>query len=318
MGIVLVWLISSLLTFMRAQRDLFALLHTRRELAAQIETLQQHLLDAVEDLRRLTRAYRQYLDWSRAFGRFVAAPLGRPPALIDDEVVLGNGFPRNHRFGAARPDAQVLDETATRLKRDLFGVGWASNAWDAFLRDVPQEVGSQAFRIREDVDVLFADPGVASESLLTTWANVVAQREDWEGATEALRSKVADLMTGGGTDLVPKLLAQVETRDAQGCLETVRYESFVNRLDDPAANTGHHQSFARDLFGPHAGDEPWRVAETVSHQESAHFGRTIVVTQFSHGFQSYELRLDLPSGAAQAPVKPRMDPEPTAPDQPFI
>lgn len=317
-GIVLVWLLSSMLVFMRAQRDLFALLHARRELATQIETLQLHLMDAVEDMRRLTRAYRQYLDWSKAFGRFVAAPLGRPPALLDDEVVLGNGFPRNHRFGAASPDTRALDETATRLKRDLFGVGWASHAWEAFLRDVPQEVGNQAFRIREDVDILYADPGVASESLLTTWADVVVQREDWKGATDTLRSRVADLMTGGGDDLVPKLLAQVETRDAQGWLETVNYESFVNRLDDPAANTGPHQSFARDLFGPHAASEPWRVASTVSHQGSAHFGRTLVVTQFSHGFQSYELRLDPPGGVAKAPALPRLDPEPTTPDSPFI
>jgi hypothetical protein len=316
--ILTLWLMSSALTFTRAQRDLFALLHRRRELAGQMEVLLQHLMDAVEDLRRVTRAYRQYLDWSKAFGRFVAAPLGRPPTLVDDEVVLGNGLPRNHRFGAANPDPSVLDEVATRLKRDLFGVGWASQAWEAYLADVPAEAGAQAFRIREDVDVLFADPGVTSESLLTSWADAVAVRGDWAGATDNLRAKVSDVMIAAGADLGPRLLAQVETRDSQGTLATVDYDAFVNQLDQQATGAVDHQSFAKDLFGPQATSEPWRVESTVARQTSADFGRTIVVTQFSHGFQGYELNLDLPGVDPMDLGQGRPPSEPPSSAGPFI
>lgn len=290
--ILLVWLIASVVMFMSGQRELFALLHRRREMSSQIEILRQHLSDALDDMRRLSRTYRQYLDWAKAFGRFVHAPLGNPSRQADSELLIGSGLPRNHRFGAARPEDLVLDETSAMMKRDMFRVGWTSEAWDAFLADVPREMGQDRFRLREDKELLFADPGVARESLLTAWADAVADRSDWQGATEALRAKVEALLNGPGAEFGPRLLANVETRGVDGKITSVSYESFINRLDSEAALTGPHQTFDRAMFADHAqSSEPWRVADTVSKSSSANLGRTLVVTQLSKGFHTYDLRL---------------------------
>lgn len=293
-AVVVSWLISSLMTFISGQRDLFALLHQRRELAGQIELLRQHLIEAMDDMRRLSRTYRQYLDWTKAFGRFVQAPLGTPVRKADSELLLGSGLPRNHRFGAARPEELVLDETAARMKKDLFNVGWASTAWEAFLEDVPQEIGPHAFRIREDPDLLWADPGVSRTSLLTAWADRVAEREDWKGATEGLSTRVGELLAGPNADLTPRLLANVQSRSAYtGKVESVTYENFVNRLDSHAALTGGHQTFDRAMFADTAqSSEPWVVSESVLKSSSANLGRTLVVTQFSQGFSSYDMRVN--------------------------
>lgn len=300
-AIAAVWLAASLAMFIRGQRDLFTLLHRRRELTGQVEILRQHLADALEDMRRLSRAYRQYLDWAKAFGRFVQAPLGRPSAQADSEFLIGSGFPRNHRFGAARPDDVVLDETAAMMKRDMFGVGWASEAWQAFIADVPREMGKDAFRLREDSDLLFVDPGVARDSLLSAWADTVVKREDWLGATETLRERVDGLLGGPDAGFAPQLLADVDTRAADGTVESISYASFINRLDSEVAPSGPQQRFDRAIFADHAqGAEPWRVAEHLATSSSAHLGRTLVVTQLSRGFNPYDLSL----GPQRSPTEP--------------
>ena len=297
------WLVTSLVMFIRGQRDLFALLHQRSELASQIELLRRQLTEAIDDVRRLSRTYRQYLDWTKAFGRFVQAPLGNPVRRSDSEVLLGSGLPRNHRFGSARPEELVLDETAARMRKDLFNVGWASPAWEAFLHDVPQEIGQDAFRIREDPDLLWSDPGVTRTSMLTSWADQVSRRTDWKGATDGLQLRVSELLSGPGADLAPKLLANVQTRSSlSGSTESVTYENFINRLDSEAAVTGAHQSFDRAMFSDTAqGSEPWAVADTVMRSSSANLGRTIVVTQLSHGFNAYDMWTSEARGASPTP-----------------
>jgi hypothetical protein len=282
------WLFSSVRTFMRGQTELFALLHRRRELATQLDTLRRHLIEAIEDLRRVTRAYRQYQDWTAALGGFIRSPLGRPAIRQDADLLLGSGFPRNHRFGSARPDGYVLDEVAGRMRRDIFGVGWLSGAWELFLADVPRSMGPNAFRVEEDLDLLFADPGVARESLLTDWSRAVSGRTDWKGTAEALRGRVDGVLTGAGSDLTPRLLAQVETRNAVGTVEKIRYEDFINGLDRAGDGIGH-QAFSRAMWGPAVNDDATTVASTQVQTTSAGLGLTLVVTQVSNGVMAVNL-----------------------------
>jgi hypothetical protein len=314
------WLATSLIVFIRGQRDLFALLHMRRELAGQIELLRQHLTEAIDDMRRLSRAYRQYLDWTKAFGRFVQAPLGNPVRKADNEPLLGSGFPRNHRFGSARPEEPMLDEAAAQMKKDLFSVGWTSNAWEAFLDDVPREIGQDAFRIREDADLLWSDPGVSRTSLLTTWSNRVSERLEWRGATDRLSSRVRELLAGSDADLAPQLLANVQTRSgSSGSTESVTYDNFMNRLDSEATMTAPHQSFDRAMFADTTqNSEPWQVAETVLTSSSADLGRTIVVTQLSQGFNSYDMRNGSPEPADPLVGQPLVAEPATSPLRPVI
>ena len=311
LGVVAVgWLVSSTLLFLRGQQELFKMLHEREQLAAELETLRRHLTEAVEDLRRLNRAYRQYLDWCKGFGSFVQRPLGQPARLTDDEILPGAGFPLNHRFGAARPEQTVLDEAAARMSRDLFGVGWLSDAWASYLKDVPAAMGSQAFRVQESTELLFADPGVGRQSLLTLWADAVVGREDWEGATTVLRATLADLLGGSAQDLASRLLADVESRTHEGNLQSLSYEAFVNGLDTVGEDSVGYQAFARALFSNQTtGGDVWKVAETLVCQSTSGLGRTIVVTQLSHGFQSYELAVNTTAVVAATP-----DPFGRAPD----
>lgn len=275
------WLFSSVRTFMRGQADLFALLHRRRELATQIEVLKTQLVEAIEDLRRVSRAYRQYQDWTAALGAFVGSPLGRPLVRQDNDLLLGSGFPRNHRFGAARPDEFVLDEVAGKMRRDMFGVGWLSDAWGLFLADVPRSMGSDAFRVEEDSDLLFADPGVARESLLTAWSSAVSRRTDWKATATSLRDRMNRLLANG-PNFTTRLLAQVESRNSIGSIERIRYEDFINGLDR-AESGGSHQAFSRAMFGNEVHDDATSVAATRVQTSSSGLDLTLVATQFSNG-----------------------------------
>lgn len=304
-AIVLVWLVASLVVFLQGQRDLFALLHQRRESADQVELLRRHFTDALEDMRRVARAYRQYLDWTRAFSRFVHAPLGQPSTRTDEELLLGSGLPRNHRLGSSQPDRVVLDEAAARMKPHLFTVGWASEAWGAFLDDLPAELGPDAFRLREDPDLLWADAGVSRRSVLTTWAEAISGRTQWEGATESLGVKVGGALRGQEAALTPRLLANVQSRSStSGAVESVSYESFMNGLDAAPAVLSAAQGFDRGMFVDRAQNaEPWRVADSVVGSSTANLSRTIVVTQLSQGFTPYDL--DLGSATPAAPSSAR-------------
>lgn len=298
------WLGASFVTFTRGQRRLFAFLHRRRELAAQVETLRKQLADALEDLKRLTRAYRQYYDWSRAFGKFVHAPLGTPAPEHTPRRLVGRGLPRNVRFGRARPDTSVIEETSLRLRPRLFPVGWASEAWNAFLSDVPAEMGRDAHRVSEDLDLLWVDPAVSRTSMLTTWSDAVESRDRPDGPTEQLQARVRQLVAQE-PDLVSRLLAVVEAPSSTtGAASSESYAAFVGQLDDSVTAAGSH-SFAQDMFSPSPRSaEPWRVIETVGGtSEQAHLTRTLVVTQFSGGFFPYDLRTTI----EESPQLPRDD-----------
>jgi len=298
--VVISWLASSLLTFIKGQRHLFALLHRREELNTQIEVMRHQLADAIEDLRRLSRAYRQYLDWSRVLGTFAKAPLGSPPAKAGRPVVVGTGLPRNCRIGLARPEQPVIEEVAMRLKRDLFTVGWTSQFWDLFVADVPRELGNDAFRVREDSELLWSDPGVASHSVLTAWSEAVAARGIREGAAPELRARVSELLSGSDSEMTSQLLAQVEARSfGTGDIESLDYASFMCGLDSGQRVGGPPQAFDRQMFAatPQA-SEPWKVAETWTGQPSRQLSRTVVVTQLSSGFFPYDLTIGRPAGGS--------------------
>ncbi|MEP7193216.1 MAG: hypothetical protein ABI903_10155 [Actinomycetota bacterium] len=300
------WLVSSLLTFMKGQRNLFAMLHRREELNTQIELLRKHLAEAIEDLRRLSRAYRQYLDWSRALGTFVQAPLGSAPPEGGRHLVVGTGLPRNCRIGLARPEQPVIEEVAMLLKQDLFTVGWASGFWDSFVSDVPDELGKDAYRVRADPEVLWSDPGIARHSVLTAWSQAVADRGIRAGTSPELRERVSELLSSADSDMTSRLLAQVETRSfGAGDIEPLDYASFIGGLDSVQRVGGSHQAFDRQMFAaaPHT-SEPWQVTETWTGEPSHQLSRTVVVIQLSSGFPGYDLELGSQPGGDSPDMVP--------------
>lgn len=303
------WLGTSLTVFVRGQRELFAFLHRRRQMADQLEILRENLADALVDLRRLTRGYRQYLDWSRAFGAFVKAPLGEPACADEDGLLLGTRLPRNHRFGVARADDAIIDDVASRLRRELFPIGWTTEAWDAFVADLPDGLGADSTRLREHPEYLYTDPSVTEGSLLTTWSRATAART-WQGSSTMQRRVVAAI--AASQDLVSRLLARVESRDVTGAVVDHSYEDFVAGIDDAAQVGG----FQRVIFTPTAQSRNVTVVERSVPESAGHgMSRTILLTQFSSGFESYELNL---SGRVQASEMQQAWQQPVFPDEPVM
>jgi len=291
MGIVAVvvllgWLVTSVTAFVRGQTTLFALLHQRQQSADHEAILRQNTAAARDDLRRLGRAYRQYLDWARAFGTFVQAPLGRPAALAGWDLLLGTGFPRNHRFGSAKPEESVVEQSAARLRGELFNVGWMNEAWGRFLGDLP-DIGSDGYRLGENRDLLFSDPQISRDSLLTRWSTAVAQRH-WSGGPQALRKDVETALHTTARELMPMLLANVETRSQNGEVTRTGLSEFFSGLDELGSDTGH--MFVRSMFSATTESaEPWRVAQTIQDSSAQDFSQMIVVTQLSRGFSPRDL-----------------------------
>ena len=281
------WLITSAVVFVKGQTLLFALIHQRQQLADSEAVLLANAAAARGDLRRLGRAYRQYLDWSRALGAFLKAPLGYPETETVTDLLIGSRFPKNHRFGSARPDPAAIERSASRLRRDLFQIGWLSSAWAAFLDDLP-DLGADGYRLTESRDLLFSDPAIAQRPLLTAWSEAVAHRR-WRGAADSLNDRVSRLLATTGRELRDALLANVDTRDpTTGVVVRTSLEEFNGGLDSLSDDSG--QMFLRATFSSSAQSaEPWRVATTARDTADGDASRMIVVTQLSRGFSTFDL-----------------------------
>ena len=301
---VLGWFVGSVLTFTKGQAALFALLHQREEAANRLELLDAHLTEALEDLRRLTRVYRQYVDWAQALGTFVTRPMGTYEEAAHDSVIIGSHLPRNHRFGNARPDSEVLDDVSTELRRDLHQVAWLSEAWKAFMDEVPRSLGTDRLRITEDPDLVWSDPGVAESSVLSAWSAAVSSRTSWDGMREKVEEQV--LRASTRADLAGRVMAHVETRDRDtGRLTSLDYDAFMAGLDQPIAQPDV-QRLGNQIFGPSAAmAEPWRIQATIPYTNDTPQGRLLLVTQVSDAFAPH----DLVRARASAPA------EPEAPEQ---
>jgi hypothetical protein len=110
-----------------------------------------------------------------------------------------------------------------------------------------------------------------------------------------------------GAELTPRLLAHVETRTgSSGEVETVGYDAFMSRLDQ---ESGASHAFDRQMFSDRAqGAEQWRVIENVRLQHLTGLMRSVVLTQLSDGFSSYDL-----AGGEQETV-PAYEPGPSVSD----
>src|SRR5262249_20797178 len=133
---LLLWLLIGTGMFNNRQQALFKL-RNRMAASAEIDAARrQNLREALEDLRRLRRVCRQFLDWSAALGTFVRAPWGEASAVDGGFSQMGEGYPLNHRFGVAVPDDTAIDYVVNGLRTELFPVGWLSSAWENYLEDL--------------------------------------------------------------------------------------------------------------------------------------------------------------------------------------
>ncbi|KRB75808.1 hypothetical protein ASE01_12155 [Nocardioides sp. Root190] len=312
-AIVLIWVLSSVVVFMRGQQELFQLLNARKDLGRRAEILQEFLGAAVGDLRRLVRAYRQYLDWTRALGTFVAAPNGVLSDVRQQGVALGAGLPRSIAFGEVQPDPAVLDDVAARLRNEILKAGWLSASWESFLADVPEQLGTRAYEVRENPDAIWVDQGSSDRSLLSAWSGAVDARGVAAGSVDGLRQRVRTTLAVHPAGLVEQLSATIRTRSTSGTIELVSYRQFIAGLRDIRDdNHVFDQSVFTDIG---AAGEPWRIApgSTWTATGAADLGGSVVVAQRSRAI-SVE---DLVFGAEVEVILPQKD-ESSPPGHPVM
>ncbi|NHB85046.1 hypothetical protein G7085_11670 [Tessaracoccus sp. HDW20] len=170
------WAGTGAVLHMRSSARLYAQLNRLRAATTEYEDATRHRLEALDDLRRISRAYRQYLDWSRAFGAFIHAPLGRVNASTERMLHVGQGMPLNLAVGVAVPDDEAVEEVANRWRGELFRAGWLSEAWRSFETDLPASIGNLRHRLQQDPGLLGSDPVIDGIPVLTRWSTALAGR----------------------------------------------------------------------------------------------------------------------------------------------
>lgn len=234
--IIVVVLIGTLVTgcvqYMKGQRSLYQFIHRKEQAASALETAVRHHTEALEELRTLVRAYRQYLDWTRAFGAFVHAPLGSVKNAEVAGLSIGQGMPRSIRLGVAQLDSDAVDEVLGTMRRDLFRAGWLGEAWDEYLATVPTELGQQRYAIQSDPTMLDRDSDPDGEGpILTRWSHAVSEHAADRAVPAEFVSR-ADQLLGADPALRDRLLSRVTYRDSvSGELKVVSRSDFEQGLD---------------------------------------------------------------------------------------
>lgn len=180
---VLLWFGGSLGLYMIGQRDLFADLNRQRQAMSQAEADQHNLKAAIGDLHRLGEGYGQFLEWTRVLGVLLHEPFGRQTAAREVTPMVESGLPATVGIARVDIDEQATDQVVDLLRRELFGVGWLGNPWQAALAEAPARLGARGRDLEQNPSALFAQRARVEESLLTPWADSLER--DGVGTTGA-------------------------------------------------------------------------------------------------------------------------------------
>lgn len=273
-------LVIGCVLYMRGQRRLYQFIHRKEQAASALETATRHRTEALEDLRRLVRVYRQYLDWSRAFAAFVHAPLGSVEKTDVAGLSIGQGMPRSIRLGVAQLDSDVLDEVLGSIRRDLFRAGWLGANWDEYLSAVPAELGQQRYAIQSDPTMLDRDPNPdGAGPILTRWSRAVSCNAANRPTPRDFLSRADEVLAGDPT-LRDRLLSEVAFRDSvTGELKVMSRRDFEQGLEVHDAQgrfrDGIISRSATNIDAP-------MVRRSVPQNQFAGLAHATVLVQFGH------------------------------------
>lgn len=309
--VLFAWLAGGAWMYLRGQRDLYAYLHRRRSAASSLQVAQRHRQEALEDLHRLARAYRQYLDWSRVFGAFVHTPLGHRAPREHATLPSGHGLPRSMRLGVAVPQVEVIDEVCDRWRRELFPSGWLSTYWAEYLHAAPSELGQTRFAVQADVNLLFQDPNLDGQGpILSRWSSIVAAKATERPAPEGFLKRIKEL-TMSDEKARAQLLSAVLVHDPDsGSPVRESQIDFVSGLDNDYA--GQHLAFLDSMFSPSPATLDARIVrETVLRTQSDGLTVATVLAQFGAGLPVSDLRAVAPTaGVLTQPERPTDEEDP--------
>ncbi|MCD9153125.1 hypothetical protein [Aeromicrobium duanguangcaii] len=275
------WIVALALllgVFVARQRALFQLIHRRQRERRLAEIAYEDLTATLKDLRRLLAVHRQYVDWSRALTAFVGAPWGEVAPGRERTTELGAGFGHNHRFGRVVIEDAAADELARRAQSEVSEPGWLSDAWQAFLADLP--AFEDRHRVEREPELLFSDARMGERPVLTVWSEQIAPHRRFDAARpvlDRLRTFVDEVASEGDR--------RVLWTDGASRKHDESYQEFVAGVL-PSRTRGE---FSRHVFAtvPETVD-PWMV----SHTETGDFtpeGGPLVLTQLTEPFPARDL-----------------------------
>lgn len=276
-GVAAGWMTGGAIIHVKAQARVYAVLHAMHRANTELEDALRHRMEALEDLRRISQVYRQYLDWSRVLGAFVHAPHGNAQHSDQREVHVGQGLPLNIAIGVADTDQEAVDEVAHRWRGDLFPVGWLSEPWREFVESRPPELGALRHQLVNDDSLLARDPLIDGEYALSHWSRVMAEHAATRGMEGRFRDAIVRL-TMSDAPARERLLGRVVVRDAAtGHRQVGTREAFVAGLD---AAAGERDVFQPGMFASDATVLDVRsVKEAVRQDESQGLDDALIVMQ---------------------------------------
>lgn len=258
--VLLGWLGSSVLVFLKGQRALFRWLHERDEQRRRQEWALAAAAQVTTELHRLGVLYRQSRYWARVLGTVVHDPFGVTEARANGDAYpagLTGELPLSVALGVADFDDDRHGQLAHDARRALLGVGWLRRqaarrlelaldarsrrfrnaehelVWrdtvespDGPLADLDRSLGSSAERARAAVQV---------DGLLVDW--LAARSADQGAATTLDDVQPVVTVTAGsaaaasGASFVDPLLRKVSQLDPDGLTDDgqVHRSQFVAR-----------------------------------------------------------------------------------------
>ena len=290
-GSVVAALVCLAVAFVNVQRKLFALIHQRKSVTSEQRIDQQNLLTASADLRRLSRAYGQFLSWSRAIGGFLAGPLGPDTHADPEPVPVAWGLPMAAGLGSVVPDDAETATAAGYLRRDLFHPGWLTQSWDKMLAvATPQQFG---YEFSSTASPLWTDPGRKTGSGLDRWSSDLFDGVITSTGAELVWQESLSLLGGPMAGLAGKLVGSVAVAGGP----RVPVGDFLAGLDRPAAPAG---SFPTTLLTDTAiTGSGARVATDVRHSARLGLGIICAATQFSDALVPDQIRSGPVAAAAE-------------------
>lgn len=248
-------LITSFVTFLRRQREVFQLIHLREAQEARVPVLRERLRMATEDLEALAEAYGEFDRWAMLLTLFLYKPFGEEAAEQSTSVIERN-LPDGMQAPRVGVDQGRTDDAAAQLRSSLFTVGWLTTAFERFEAHIPDALTSeQRVRIRQGnarplVQLLSTRGGEGTE--LANWAEFTAVhgvRSDhgdqlWSRCLGHLSaSKLLDLRilpdsdSGEVAGTVDALQEELRSARAVSVVEEVLQlgaRTYENRMVDPA------------------------------------------------------------------------------------
>lgn len=286
-GMLLAWLLGSLLTFLRGQRDLFALINARRAVMSNEQLARRNLRHALTDAQRLGDCYGQFLAWSKILGTVLTAPFGRFVDTDDAPERQITGLPLAVGLGTAVAEPSVIAAAANEIRRDIFSVGWLTTSWEMAVANAYQQVGPLGVDLRADPQSIFRSQSTEAGNVLALWGDALLADGVDRSIADDHWTRILIALEGTRSALGDSLLAQVADSRLDPP-ELVGHDTFMGEVDAVSQNGPGRMDDGLVSDGARVRGVAV-VDQSFTQRSRSGLGRTVSLTQLTAGFAGYEL-----------------------------